>query len=107
MQAIAHELLARKPDTRITFIGTEQFTNELVGSIQNGRRISSVDASGKRTCFSSMMSRFLKGKEATQEEFFHTFNALYEAGRQIVLTSDRPHSEIRDLKHDWSAAFKV
>src|SRR5436853_441183 len=93
MQAIAHELLARKPDTRITFIGTEQFTNELVGSIQN-RTTHQFRRRFRETDLLLVDDvQFLKGKEATQEEFFHTFNALYEAGRQIVLPSHRPPSD--------------
>src|SRR3954468_1515326 len=106
MQAIAHELLARKPDTRITFIGTEQFTNELVGSIQN-RTTHQFRRRFRETDLLLVDDvQFLKGKEATQEEFFHTFNALYEAGRQIVLTSDRPPKEIPGLESRLVSRFE-
>jgi len=106
MQAIAHELLARKPDTRITFIGTEQFTNELVGSIQN-RTTHQFRRRFRETDLLLVDDvQFLKGKEATQEEFFHTFNALYEAGRQIVLTSDRPPKEIPGLEARLVSRFE-
>src|SRR5205085_7789886 len=106
MQAIAHELLARKPDTRITFIGTEQFTNELVGSIQN-RTTHQFRRRFRETDLLLVDDvQFLKGKEATQEEFFHTFNALYEAGRQIILTSDRPPSEIPGLEARLVSRFQ-
>jgi chromosomal replication initiator protein len=98
MQAIAHEIVQRKPETRITFIGTEQFTNELVAAIQN-RTTADFRRRFRETDLLLVDDvHFLKGKEAMQEEFFHTFNALYEGGRQIVLTSDRPPSEIPGLE---------
>ena len=107
MQAIAHETLKRSPDTRITYVGTEQFMNELISSM--------LDRTGpefrRRYRETDLLLvddvHFLKGrKEATQEEFFHTFNALYEAGRQIVLTSDRPPSEIAGLEARLVSRFQ-
>ncbi|MDB4877339.1 MAG: chromosomal replication initiation protein DnaA [Gemmatimonadetes bacterium] len=106
MQAIAHEIVERKPDTRITFIGTEQFTNELVAAIQN-RTTADFRRRFRETDLLLVDDvHFLKGKEAMQEEFFHTFNALYEAGRQIVLTSDRPPSEIPGLEARLVSRFQ-
>src|SRR5437016_1218229 len=107
MQAVAHETLQRSPNTRITYVGTEQFMNELIGSI--------LDRTGaefrRRYRETDLLLiddvHFLKGrKETTQEEFFHTFNALYEAGRQIVLTSDRPPSEIPGLEARLVSRFQ-
>jgi chromosomal replication initiator protein len=106
MQAVAHEIQLRKPDIRIAFVGTEQFTNDLVASIQGRttqdfrRRYREIDLLLVDDV------HFLKGKEATQEEFFHTFNALYEAGRQIILTSDRPPAEIPGLEARLVSRFQ-
>ncbi len=94
MQAIAHFIVERKPQTRMLYIGAEQFTNELVAAIQT-RTTSDFRRKFRETDLLLIDDvHFLKNKEATQEEFFHTFNALFEAGRQIVITSDRPPSDI-------------
>jgi len=98
MQAVAHAILTRAPAFRAAYLGAEAFTNEYVMSIQARtthdfrRRFRELDL----LLIDDV--HFLKGKEATQEEFFHTFNALYEGGRQIILTSDRPPSEIPGIE---------
>ncbi len=98
MQAVAHELLQKEPALRVINMGAEQFTNEYINAIQT--RSTNEFRRRFRECDLLLIDdvHFLKGKEATQEEFFHTFNTLYENGRQIIMTSDRPPSEIPGIE---------
>src|SRR6476660_3675462 len=107
MQAVAHETLLRNPNTRVTYVGTEQFMNELISSILD-RTAPEFRRRYRETDLLLIDDvHFLKGrKETTEEEFFHTFNALYEAGRQIVLTSDRTPSEIAGLEARLISRFQ-
>jgi chromosomal replication initiator protein len=107
MQAIAHDVVAKAPNTRVLYLGAEQFINEVIEGI-HGRTMADLR---KRYRFDVDLFlvddvHFLEGKEATQEEFFHTFNALYEAGKQIVLTSDRPPKEIPGLEARLVSRFE-
>jgi len=106
MQAVAHEILRREPASRILYIGTEQFTNEYVAAIQT-RATQDFRRRFRETDLLLVDDvHFLKGKESTQEEFFHTFNALYEAGRQIIMTSDRSPAEIPGIEARLVSRFQ-
>ncbi|HET9066279.1 MAG TPA: chromosomal replication initiator protein DnaA [Gemmatimonadales bacterium] len=107
MQAIAHKVLAEAPATRVLYVGAEQFINEVIEGI-HGRTMPDLRRRYRSDVDLFLVDdvHFLEGKEATQEEFFHTFNALYEAGKQIVLTSDRLPKEIPGLEARLVSRFE-
>ncbi|MFQ6047162.1 MAG: chromosomal replication initiator protein DnaA [Gemmatimonadales bacterium] len=107
MQAIAHAVLERAPDSRVVYMGAEQFINEVIESI-HGRTMVEFRKQYRSDVDIFLVDdvHFLEGKEMTQEEFFHTFNALHEAGKQIVLTSDRPPKEIPGLEARLVSRFE-
>ena len=99
MQAIAHAILERQPGMRTVYISAEQFINDVIENIQS-RTMPAFHRRYRNDLDLLLVDdvHFLEGKETTQEEFFHTFNALHEGGKQIVLTSDRAPKEIPGLE---------
>ncbi len=106
MYAIANVIRKTHPEFRIIYVKGEDFTNELITAIQEGN----VQTFRNKYRMVDLLLlddvQFIAGKERTQEEFFHTFNALYEAKKQIVLTSDRPPKEINTLEDRMKTRFE-
>lgn len=106
MHAVGNAILGRSPDTRIAYITSEQFTNEMISAIQDSRTPQFRQRYRKIDVLLVDDVHFLGNKEGTQEEFFHTFNALYNAHKQIVLTSDRSPQEIPGLQERLVSRFE-
>ncbi len=106
LNAIGHHIQSRAPKTKMAYLSSEQFTNELINSMSHQR----MEEFRQKYRHMDMLLiddiQFIAGKERTQEEFFHTFNTLYEAQKQIVLTSDRQPKEIPDIEERLRSRFE-
>ena len=106
LYAIAHLMRSRRPESRIVYIKGDDFTNELVSSIRENRNAEFREKYRQADILLVDDIQFIAGKIQTQEEFFHTFNTLYESGKQIVLTSDRPPREMTQLSDRLMSRFE-
>ena len=106
LYAIAGEINIHHPDYNIIYIKGDQFTNELIQALQEGKNAEFRNKYRNADLFLVDDIQFIAGKDSTQEEFFHTFNNLYENHKQIVLTSDRPPSELLRLEDRLKTRFE-
>ena len=109
MHSIGHFILDQNPDTKVIYVTSEEFTNEVIESIRNGNASSMTKFRDKYRKVDVLMIddiQFIICKESTQEEFFHTFNALQTQGKQIILTSDKPPKEMETLEERIRSRFE-
>jgi chromosomal replication initiator protein len=106
MQAIGHEVKRRSPQAAICYVSSEKFTNEMINSLRYDKMISFRDKFRNVDVLLVDDIQFLAGKERTAEEFFHTFNALHESLKQIVIASDRPPKELAEFEDRLRSRFE-
>ena len=109
MHSIGHFIIDQNPDTKVLYVTSEEFTNEVIESIRNGNSSAMTKFRDKYRTVDVLMIddiQFIIGKESTQEEFFHTFNALHAAHKQIILSSDKPPKEMETLDERFRSRFE-
>ena len=106
LHAVGHHVAATKKGAKVAYVSSEKFTNEYIDALQNNQLAKFRKKYRQTDVLLIDDIQFLSGKERIQEEFFHTFNALHEAHKQIVLTCDRPASEIQGLEHRLVSRFE-
>jgi len=106
MHAIGHEVKRRQPISNICYVSAEKFTNEMINSLRNDRMTSFRDRFRGVDVLLIDDIQFIAQKERTQEEFFHTFNALHESMKQIVIASDRPPKELAEIEDRLRSRFE-
>ena len=109
MHSIGHFILDQNPDKKVLYVTSEQFTNEVIESIRSGNSSKMNKVREKYRTVDVLLIddvQFIIGKESTQEEFFHTFNVLHAAGKQIILSSDKPPKEMETLEERFRSRFE-
>jgi chromosomal replication initiator protein len=106
MHAIGHFILDSNPSSKVVYVSSEKFTNELINSIKDDKNVEFRNKYRNIDVLLIDDIQFIAGKERTQEEFFHTFNDLYELNKQIILSSDRPPKEIPTLEDRLRSRFE-
>lgn len=109
MHSIGHFVLEQNPNMKVLYVTSEQFTNEVIESIRSGNAAAMTKLREKYRTVDVLLIddvQFIIGKESTQEEFFHTFNVLHSAGKQIILSSDKPPKEMETLDERFRSRFE-